>query len=254
MTGLLTVTAEVQGSKLEVEGKHVAIRHLQFSLIQWVLMGDLNATLEETEKEGGRNFDRREGEFLANFLFEIGGVDLGCGSGMTTWQNSRYASKKFKKRLDRVVTSALWCTEFPKACVEKFPIIGSDYAPILLRAWGEGPKLWYPFHFLELLTSRPDCEKLKELHRRLADVQNKPITDALVEIEAEIQLEIMEMEGRMDRIWKKKSCENWLQFGDDNTKFFHASTFIRRRQNFIGSIIDNSGRWLRQRDEIGDHF
>uniref|UniRef100_A0A803PBK2 Reverse transcriptase domain-containing protein n=1 Tax=Cannabis sativa TaxID=3483 RepID=A0A803PBK2_CANSA len=183
------------GAKLEVEGKQVAIRHLQFSLIQalqgdsawlgkeasianlwkvsklasklefmrrwdhWVLMGDLNATLEETEKEGGRNFDRKDGEFLANFLFEIGGVDLGCGSGMTTWQNSRSSCKRIRKRLDRVVASALWCTEFPKACVEKFPIIGSDHAPILLNAWGEGPKLRYPFCFLELLISRPACEK-----------------------------------------------------------------------------------------------
>uniref|UniRef100_A0A803PRT5 CCHC-type domain-containing protein n=1 Tax=Cannabis sativa TaxID=3483 RepID=A0A803PRT5_CANSA len=64
---------------------------------------DLNAIIDHTEKIGGREFDAREGEFLRNFLFNCGGVDLGSDGGVFTWQNLRVAPKRIRKRLDRVI-------------------------------------------------------------------------------------------------------------------------------------------------------
>ncbi|KAM6583114.1 hypothetical protein CsatB_010116 [Cannabis sativa] len=263
----------------------------------WVLLGDLNVILDDSEKEEGRTFQRKEGEFLSNFLFEVGGVDLGCDGGMCTWQNSRIAESRVRKRLNRAIADARWCTEFSNARVSKFPIKGSDHAPILLNIWGDQTRLRYLFRFLEVWTSRPDCEviiqnswrrvvtgevaaqlqkklkgtahdlkkwnrevfgfcdkRLKELAAHLQAIQSAQISQYNVEREAEIQLDIIDMEAKMDRIWKQKSRENWLLNGDDNTKFFHKSTIIRRRRNFIGSIEDDQRVWLRQREEIGGYF
>lgn len=41
-------------------------------------------------------------------------------------------------------------------------------------------------------------------------------------------------------LWFQKSRENWVKFGNRNTKFFHAQTVIRRKRNRITQLkIDN---------------
>ncbi|KAF4350095.1 hypothetical protein F8388_005957 [Cannabis sativa] len=126
----------------------------------WAVIGDLNVIMNVEEKEGGKRFHDKEGELLRDFLFDTGGIDLGCEGGCTTWQNSRNARGRIRKRLDRVVAKAEWCIDFQKAKVVKFPILGSDHAPICLQTSGDNLKLRYPFRFLEVWTSHPDCERV----------------------------------------------------------------------------------------------
>uniref|UniRef100_A0A803PAD0 Reverse transcriptase domain-containing protein n=1 Tax=Cannabis sativa TaxID=3483 RepID=A0A803PAD0_CANSA len=257
----------------------------------WVVIGDLNVIMEASKKEGGKRLHDKEGELLRDFLFDIGGVDLGCEGGFLTWQNSRNSLGRIRKRLDRVVANADWCIEFQKAKVVKFPILGSDHAPVCLQTTGERPKLRYPFHFLEVWPSRPDCEsvikdawnrgehlmgklsstkwdlkkwnqdvfgfcdrRLVTLRRQLADIQRIAISQDIIQREAEVQLEILEVEGRMDKIWRQKSREHWIRFGDANSKFFHSSTIINHRRNAINWIEDSPGIWLSERDAIGGYF
>lgn len=53
-------------------------------------------------------------------------------------------------------------------------------------------------------------------------------------------------------MWKQKSKDNNLRFGDRNTKYFHTQTLRRRRRNRILSIIDNNGNNLDTHKEISD--
>lgn len=39
-------------------------------------------------------------------------------------------------------------------------------------------------------------------------------------------------------LWQEISKETWLQQGDQNSKYFHLSTIIRRRFNHIDSILN----------------
>ncbi|KAF4349831.1 hypothetical protein G4B88_026709 [Cannabis sativa] len=214
-----------------------------------------------TENIGGRDYDAREGEFLRNFLFKCGGIDLGSVGGIFTWQNSRLAPNRIQKRLDRVIADGDWCTVFSNARVQNYPITGSDHAPILLDTWGDTLKLNYPFRFLEREMGLPRkfCRtkrelklwnqnvfgffdrKLRCLRNQLESVQKMAITQSTVAKEAEIQMEILDMEEKMGRIWRQKSRENWLWFSDGNSKFFHMSTLIRRRRNFISGMTRGNG-------------
>uniref|UniRef100_A0A803PJF5 Reverse transcriptase n=1 Tax=Cannabis sativa TaxID=3483 RepID=A0A803PJF5_CANSA len=221
----------------------------------WVVIGDLNVISNGSEKAGGRRYNRNEGELLNNFLFETGGVDLGCDGGCFTWQNSRVACNRVRKRLDRAIADANWCMDFSRARVSSFPILGSDHAPIVLNVWGDHAKLKYPFRFLEVWTTKARiAEEVIESRlvvKQAGPIQNEPINDYNIMKEAEIQLEILSTEENMNRIWKQKSREGWLRFGDDNTKFFHKSTLIRRRRNFMGCVNDDTGEWVRDRTDIG---
>ncbi|KAF4379516.1 hypothetical protein G4B88_028758 [Cannabis sativa] len=207
----------------------------------WALVGDLNVTLDHTEKIGGREYDAREGEFLRNFLFKCGGIDLGSDGGIFTWQNSTLAPNRIRKRLDRFIVDGVWCIASSNSQRE----MG---LPRKLCRTKKELKLWNQnvFDF---------CDKnLRHLRNQLESVQKMSITHSMVAKEAEIQMEILDMEEKMGRSLRQKSRENWLQFGDGNSKFFHKSTLIRRRRNYIGAVRDGEGQWIRGRGDIGKYF
>lgn len=53
-----------------------------------------------------------------------------------------------------------------------------------------------------------------------------------------------------EMFWFQKSRCDWLSFGDRNTKFFHASTIIRRKKNKIVMLKDNNGEWVSDQDTL----
>ncbi|KAF4380255.1 hypothetical protein F8388_024548 [Cannabis sativa] len=124
----------------------------------WMVLGDLNAILDNSEKVGGNRCSRREGAFLRDFLMNTGGIDLGFQGVQCTWHNARKGNKNIRKRLDRGLANSCWITSFPSAKISNLPILGSDHSPILLSLWNDSVKLNFPFRFLEVWTSSPECE------------------------------------------------------------------------------------------------
>lgn len=69
-------------------------------------------------------------------------------------------------------------------------------------------------------------------------------------IQAEKDLEdLPEEEGKY---WKIHSREDWLRWGDNNTKWFHNKANQRRKRNEIKGIMDDHGRWDEDEEKIGD--
>lgn len=50
--------------------------------------------------------------------------------------------------------------------------------------------------------------------------------------------------------WKQKSRANWLREGDQNTKFFHATTKQRRAQNRVVKLQKTNGSWAETKEEL----
>lgn len=97
-------------------------------------------------------------------------------------------------------------------------------------------------------------DKLIILNNLLQEVQSRTTSQTNLELEAAIHLDIEEIWDRQESIWKQKSREQWLANRDRNTRFFHASTAIRRKWNFIWAIIENSNRQIQGRRNIGNYF
>lgn len=54
--------------------------------------------------------------------------------------------------------------------------------------------------------------------------------------ETNLMIELAEWLTRSEVLWRQKSRELWLKFGDKNSRFFHLSTVIQRRWNNIDAI------------------
>lgn len=57
----------------------------------------------------------------------------------------------------------------------------------------------------------------------------------------------------MERIHRKKSHKLWVKDGDKNTNFFHTSTVVQRRRNFVGTVKQGQES-IHYHDQIGSFF
>lgn len=74
-----------------------------------------------------------------------------------------------------------------------------------------------------------------------------------LEEEANLLLELEEWQAKEDIKWKQKSRELWLKEGDHNSKFFHASTIIRRKNNIAEIKLEN-GNYIYENEDIEKYF
>ncbi|XP_050259924.1 uncharacterized protein LOC126704995 [Quercus robur] len=97
-------------------------------------------------------------------------------------------------------------------------------------------------------------EKIKELEQKIAQIQSLEATKENLELEASLSLELDEWLAREDLKWKQKSREIWIREGDQNTRFFHLSTLVRRRRNCIQEIKLEDGSWINDGEDIQMYF
>ena len=64
-----------------------------------------------------------------------------------------------------------------------------------------------------------------------------------------IKKELNTLYGKEEKIWQQQSRVQWLQHGDQNTKFFHGTTTQRKMKNFIKGLRDGNGDW-REDEEV----
>jgi hypothetical protein len=74
------------------------------------------------------------------------------------------------------------------------------------------------------------------------------------EEECQVQDEIHSLLEQEEVKWKQWAKENWLKYGDRNTKFFIASANQKNRSSHIEQILDQDGRLCSEQREIEGAF
>ena len=97
-------------------------------------------------------------------------------------------------------------------------------------------------------------DRINRLIQKIKELQESPPSHANEVAEQALQLELIEWLLRSEILWCQKSRELWLELGDKNSKFFHLSTIIQRRNNSIDAIKANDGSWIHYPKQIQELF
>ncbi|KAL4293355.1 hypothetical protein AHAS_Ahas18G0119800 [Arachis hypogaea] len=96
---------------------------------------------------------------------------------------------------------------------------------------------------------RADVE-IESLRLRLKQLQEEDFTETQQQEIYRLKLEITRLWRQEEKYWGQRSMVKWLNFGDKNTSFFHASTIQRRDRNRIERLKDPIGNWVCGEREI----
>ncbi|KAK8656389.1 hypothetical protein V6N13_098342 [Hibiscus sabdariffa] len=65
----------------------------------------------------------------------------------------------------------------------------------------------------------------------------------LYDLDKELRAELEQVLSHEESLWFQKSRSRWIESGDRNTRYFHASVMQRRLHNAITALKDDNGDW-----------
>lgn len=93
----------------------------------WLIFGDFNEILAQSEKWGGRNMLEQQLTEFRRVLFDCELRDLGFTGPRFTWCNNRGGSASVCEKLDRFITNIHWCQFYPHSTVTHDSITYFDH-------------------------------------------------------------------------------------------------------------------------------
>ncbi|KAL4325308.1 hypothetical protein GQ457_11G022240 [Hibiscus cannabinus] len=200
----------------------------------WILGGDFSVICSSAERHGGSV--RRSGVYpqFCDFLFQYGLLDIGFYGPRFTWQRGDLV-----QWLDRCLCNGKWCEKFALSDVAHLPRLRLDHSPLLLTTTPVGKN------------GLSNKEMFGHIGRRKAHVLacikgvelalDRAESPFLIKLESNLKNELSEILEQEEGLWYQKSRSTWISQGDRNTKYFHASTMIRRRRNTVSSLEFDNG-------------
>lgn len=254
----------------------------------WLLTGDFNDILENSEKVGGP--PRWEGSFqnFRSFVSQSGLWDVKHSGKALSWRGKRY-THFIKSRLDRSMANCSWTESFPHGRCKYLRFEGSDHIPLVTFFNNAERKKRGLFRFDRCLATKSEVRdlianawtgqssadedviaKLNRCRRELiqwSKEQNQnscrliketqiSLDDALSRLIPNDEL-ISQLSATLDKaykdeelFWRQRSRIQWLHSGDKNSAFFHAVTRGRRAVNSFAVIEDETGAEFVEEEHI----
>ena len=95
----------------------------------------------------------------------------------------------------------------------------------------------------------------RRLWNRIIGIQRSLVAGSpshILKLERKLRRELAQTLDQIETLWFQKSRMERLKDGDRNTKYFHTSTIIRRRNNRVDALRDQSGNWCTNQAQIKD--
>nr|XP_029148343.1 uncharacterized protein LOC114925220 [Arachis hypogaea] len=229
----------------------------------WMAVGVFNEIVAPDESTGAY-FSSHRASLLAATLDDCELFDLKVTGRRYTWYRAVQAGRNLAKKLDRAPVNEAWMTMFPEGYSKILSRLHSDHCPILVHCHG-GPRVKgsRPFRFQAAWATHPSYKHVisKAWNQEFGGVTERlKMIDQIrrrLEVSDVLSLRIKEAELREDYnrlllqeelFWYQKSREQWVKYGDRNTKFFHLQTLVCRNHNRVHGLYVRDGSWSTDSD------
>ncbi|KAM6599952.1 hypothetical protein CsatA_019561 [Cannabis sativa] len=252
------------------------------SSLPWCVIGDLNNILSHEDKRGGIPYPNWLIEGFQQTIQECELSDMELVGHQFTWEKSRGSDAWIESRLDRALVSKQWLVYFSSAQLLNLELSSSDHSPLLLNLVGQSYISRHKqFRFENFWLREPMCfqvvkdcwvesalggiqEKIKLCGNKLTEWNNDYLgkfhsrlkhwkseakkfkagrDDVSLRRFKEAENNLFEVLNQKEIFWRQRSKQLWLQEGDQNTKYFHATATSRRRSNLIHKLQKDDGTW-----------
>ena len=251
----------------------------------WLLTGDFNEILDNSEKSGGPA--RPERTFLAfrEFLALNDLFDLKHTGNHLSWRGRR-GQHLVHCRLDRTLGNSAWYDAFPQGRSHYLRFEGSDHRLVFsafdatrrnqgkifrfdsrLKDVEEVRQMiehtWNASSDLSVALRLGACRRaivqwsrihhansrqtIEALRQRLDTAMSNDVPDETV---ASINKELLEAYKAEEAFGKQRSRMLWLTLGDKNTGYFHAVAKGRKARNRLTMLEDASGTPVYEEEQI----
>ncbi|XP_074359607.1 uncharacterized protein LOC141699636 [Apium graveolens] len=248
-------------------------------LSPWCIIGNMNNVLNQLDKRGGRLYPNHLIQGFQSILDDCNLHDLASEGYQFTWERSCGPDERIEIKLDRALINDSLMAQFAEAKLTNLEISTSDHDPIFLEPMVVTNVISVAhFRFENAWLKEPMCKKIMEDTWHMN--QGKTLQDKIVICSVVLQKwgkeitgcfkncinqckMIMKMvKGRTDAnsrklykeeskklkeiysqqeiFWRQRSKQLWLREGDQNSKFFHSSTKMRRKINHITFLANNA--------------
>ncbi|XP_028778309.1 uncharacterized protein LOC114734823 [Neltuma alba] len=253
---------------------------------EWILMGDFNAYRDPSNKKGGAPPHQLSMEQFNECVNEAGLLELSDPEKAFTWEKEGLQEKidwvfcnvawadtyrRTKVKLDlkyksdhKVVVIEWQEGDKHEDKSRRFHfhsawLLEDNFQEVVEEAWRGNDWIQGAHRFQELATkwnkekvgSIP--KKKKEIMRRLEGIEKcktQGRLNGLLRLEKRLWEEYNRVLLQEELIWYQKSRCKWLQWGDKNTRYFHATSIARRAKKNIMSLKDDNGVWVQEKGQI----
>lgn len=255
----------------------------------WLLTGDFNEIIDNTEKSGGPVRSERSFSAFREFLAYNDLFDLRHTGNCLSWRGRR-GNHLVHCRLDRTMANSSWYDSFPQGRSHYLRFHGSDHRPIYSTFDAKRKRHTKIFCYDRRLK---DVEEVKELiestwnaspeatvahrlaacRRAIARWSREHHTNsrkAIVSLQTRIDeamtgnapddtisnlnKQLLEAYKEEEVFWKQRSRLLWLTLGDKNTGFFHTVSKGRKARNHITMLEDPMGQSVYEEEQIAEEI
>ncbi|XP_031096875.1 uncharacterized protein LOC116001121 [Ipomoea triloba] len=240
------------------------------SSLLWVVIGDFNDLLFQSEKRGGiphpDNLLRGFGEAVE----DCGLAQLPMRGYQFTWERGKGTTDWMEERLYKVLAGVEWTSFLPGANVTNILTRNSDHSALFLGVKDERrpyQRLRRSFKFEMAWVHDEGCrkqveeawqdetnqlggdhlhkfgKKIKKLRCDQLHLRGRLDPQSLREYQR-LETELCQLEAQEDAFWRQRAKQHWVRNADANTKFFHRYASARKKKNTLSRLKNAFDVWV----------